>query len=137
MYAEFKCNSCNGTEKEIIKTPRLTHYAKVQCFNCKKFVKWIPRQENENGRRRTSKFKEWQVFQFHEMKAKICFFCGRTKERLGEKETFTIDHINQLTDDGEDILPNLQILCTSCHKLKNWTILYMNKHHEGKNDTTI
>jgi 5-methylcytosine-specific restriction endonuclease McrA len=56
----------------------------------------------------------------------------RNKNQLGEKETLTIDHIRELDKGGDDALYNMQVLCLACHKLKNWTRLYMNWHLKGR-----
>ena len=45
-------------------------------------------------------------------------------------------HIEEIDKGGKDELGNLQIICSACHKLKNWARLYTNWHlnKEGKKD---
>lgn len=58
----------------------------------------------------------------------FCFFCGRKREELGTNEVLTIDHILPLSEGGDDQRYNMQILCSACHKLKNWNNTYITKH---------
>ena len=69
-----------------------------------------------------------EICYFHKITKEMCFFCLRNRNELGAKETLTIDHIQELDKGGEDQVWNMQILCSACHKLKNWARLYMNWH---------
>jgi 5-methylcytosine-specific restriction endonuclease McrA len=60
----------------------------------------------------------------------FCFCCGRTAAKLGVKETITVDHIVELRDGGKDEINNTQLLCSACHRIKNWIITYFVKHFE-------
>ena len=68
---------------------------------------------------------------FHKMESEFCFFCLRERKELGVSETMTLDHIKELDKGGVDQVENLQILCSACHKLKNWARLYLNWHLNG------
>jgi len=137
----MSCPRCGGEEIKIVETPNSVHYAKAVCKVCGRFIKWIPKPEHENERRRTSKYDIRRVFRHYEfhkygIDKPFCFFCLRTEDELGENETLTLDHIvpisekrNPLNKGGDD-LNNLQILCTACHKLKNWMVLYQNLHRK-------
>ncbi|OGW47510.1 MAG: hypothetical protein A2Y66_02480 [Nitrospirae bacterium RBG_13_41_22] len=113
---------------KIILTPNLVHYGK-EIDDEGNFIKWVSNPDN-TGRRETSKYQNKDILIFHkfDIKPDFCFFCGR--KGLGEKETFTIDHITSLSEGGKDELGNLQILCSACHKLKNWATIYMRLHHK-------
>lgn len=109
------------------KTHNSVHYGRLDCPKCDKWVKWVSNPKDES-RKKTSNFEKEDVFKFHNMEKNCCFFCLRTKEQLGKNETLTIDHIEELNGRGKDEIQNLQILCTACHKLKNWMRLYNNWH---------
>jgi len=129
-------DNCGG---EIIfeKTQNSVHYAKWVCGSCDKWFAWIKNPEKEGQRTRTSQYDIRRVMQFHRYhKEPFCFFCSRILEQLGCNETLTIDHIEEINDGGQDVLPNLQILCSACHKLKNWNRLYHNKHINGIKNAT-
>ena len=124
MNEKCKC----GSILIFTETPNLTHYARLDCPE-HGFIKWISNPENIRRRTQTSKFSIRGVMFFHKFKGKpFCFFCLRKRNQLGIKETLTIDHIQELNEKGKDVLENLQILCTACHKLKNWARLYVNWH---------
>jgi len=122
----IKCKKCLS-ELIFTETPNSVHYGRLDCPNCG-FVKWVKNPMKEERRTSTSKYKLKKVMEFHGFSEPFCFFCLRKKEELGEKETLTIDHILELRDNGKNNIENLQILCSACHKLKNWLRLYLNKH---------
>jgi 5-methylcytosine-specific restriction endonuclease McrA len=128
---EMKCVNCGCEEVQQIETPNLIHYAKEVCKQCGRWIRWIHNPENEGSRTQTSKYSIEQILRFHKKENNICFFCLRTQEQLGVKETFTRDHIEELDKGGKDELENLQILCSPCHKLKNWTRTYINWHFKN------
>lgn len=131
-----ECQWCGSENVLFIETPNSIHYGRKDCKDCGKWCSWVRNPElPENNRK--SKFTPEQVCELHKIKGEpICFFCLRIKEQLGNKETLTIDHIQELNEGGEDIIENTQVLCSACHKLKNWSRLYINWHLNGnKKDT--
>ena len=131
-----KCKypGCNADETffKITEIPNSVHYAEERCRKCNGFQRWVKNPETI-GRTKTSRYKIKDILKFHNYKDEFCFFCLKIKEQLGKNETITIDHIQELDKGGEDKVENLQILCSACHKLKNWARLYTNWHL--KNDT--
>ncbi len=127
FYSEEICPECKG-HLIFTETPHSVHYGRLDCPTCRKFIKWVRNPEKEDKRFSTSKHKLKKITEFLKLQEPMCFFCLRTKEELGEKETLTVDHILELRDGGKDTIENLQILCSACHKLKNWLRLYLNKH---------
>lgn len=127
----MKCDRC-GNKIIIEETPNSVHHAKEVCVGCGKWFKFIKKETNEKKRTKTSNHNISQIMSHHEKTGKkpLCFICLRTKEQLGNYETLEIDHIEELSKGGEDSIGNLQILCTACHKLKNWARLYMNWHRD-------
>jgi len=141
-----KCNHNKDTlEKDILNSKEVMlsntiHKSKLVCKDCGRWIKFVPKDKNLDMRNRTSKYSIEQVLKFHKKDKEFCFFCLREKHQLGQYETMTIDHIEELSkaeDEKDlDILENLQILCSACHKLKNWARLYMNWHfHKNEDDT--
>lgn len=126
----IKCVHCGSENVKIIETPNMIHFGKLECQDCNRFNKWIIKPKNEGIRTKTSKCEISDILNFHKMEKEFCFFCLRTRKQLGFSETLTIDHIEELDKGGDNGIENLQILCSSCHKLKNWTRLYINWHLE-------
>jgi 5-methylcytosine-specific restriction endonuclease McrA len=140
---EDNCQICNS---QLIKTltPHTPHYARLDCPKCG-FKGWARNPNSEKiGTTQTMRIGKRtvrQVCDFHKMKEEHCFFCQRVREQLGFSETLTVDHIEELSESNidKDIIENMQVLCSSCHKLKNWCRLYMNWHfkkEEKKDDST-
>ena len=128
MEVEKICPSCKS-HLIFTETPKLIHYGKLDCPKCKKWIKWIKNPKCVKKRTKTSKYTIKNIMKFHKFSEEpFCFLCLRTLKQLGEKETLTIDHIKELSKEGINGIENLQILCSACHKLKNWTGLYMNLH---------
>lgn len=114
----------------FLETQNLIHYGKLECPVCNKWIKWV--SNPTEIRTKTSIHKLEKVIKFYKINEPFCFFCLREQKQLGIKETLTRDHIQELDKGGKDELENLQILCSACHKLKNWCRLYINWHN--KND---
>jgi len=130
---EEKCPNCK-TELIFTKTESTIHYGRLDCPQCNKWIKWVKNPNKEDIRTQTSKYSIEQIMGYHNFSGEpFCFFCLKIKEQLWQHETLTRDHIQELDKGGKDELGNLQILCSACHKLKNWARLYMNWHF--KNDT--
>ena len=118
-----KCKKCNSENLELILTPETIHYGKYICKDCKSFNGWKKNPDSlikGSKSMRIGKRKINQVCKFHKMDEEICFFCLRNRTQLGKNETLTTDHIIELSDGGKDIIENTQVLCSACHKLKNW-----------------
>lgn len=129
-----KCKWCSNDKLDFIETPNLIHYGRMDCKHCGRFCYWV-KDPNTPINNRKNKKSPKEVCYFHQIKDKeICFFCLRNREQLGIKETLTVDHIQELNKGGKDILENMQVLCTACHKLKNWARLYMNWHLNKKEE---
>jgi len=123
-----KCDSCSNGQVIFEETPNHIHYGKLRCDLCSKWFKWVPQPNPEGLRKEASKYSIEQVCKHYKIDKPFCFFCLRNANQLGFKETLTRDHIAELDKGGKDELYNLQILCTACHKLKNWARLYVNWH---------
>jgi len=130
-YSEERCPECKS-HLIFTETQSSVHYGRLDCPKCRKFIRWVKNPKKEKVRSRTSKYKIKDIVEYHKFEEAFCFFCLRTKEQLGEKETLTIDHIKELNEGGTNGIENLQILCSACHKLKNWCRLYVNWHLNKK-----
>ena len=128
-----KCRWCGGENLGFKFRPDTPHYGEMICKHCNKHSHWVKNPNKANNGMRTSKHSIKDICEFHEFKEEICFFCLRKKEELGLNEILTDDHIIELDKGGEDTIQNRQVLCSACHKLKNWARLYMNWHFKDGN----
>lgn len=139
MYQEH-CKRC-GSKLKLTLTPNSIHYAALRCELNNHFEGWAKNPESKtiDNLRTQNRANILSVSSYHCMKVPICFFCLRNQNQLGKVETLTVDHIRELstTQEGEDldVVQNMQILRTACHKLKNWARLYMNWHIVAKLDS--
>jgi len=126
------CSICKS-HLIISETPNTPHYARLDCPTCRKFVKWLanPNSLRRNTNRKSKKSVR-DICNLHNFKEEFCFLCLRNRKQLGTYETLTIDHIKELDKGGKDEIQNMQILCSACHKLKNWARLYLNWHLNKK-----
>ncbi len=144
------CPKCNIKLYQTL-TPHSVHYARIDCPKCG-FISWArnPDSPRNKGTQklRIGKKSVQEVCSFHgfiedfsrdNKDKEFCFFCLRKRDQLGWNETLTVDHIKELDKGGKDVLENMQVLCSACHKLKNWTRLYVNWHlnkEETEDDDT-
>lgn len=128
------CKRCGSENLVFSKTPNLIHYGKMVCGHCTTFSNWIsnpssPRKDSLRINQKTIA----KIMVFHGItNEEFCFMCLRERKQLGEKETLTIDHIKELSKGGIDQITNMQVLCSACHKIKNWLRLYLNWHLNGE-----
>ena len=127
-----ECCQSETIEKSRPDTP---HYAQEICGKCSKHIRWVKAPENEGRRTQASKYDIERIHNHYNFVSEepFCCWCLRTKEKLGLNETLTRDHIEEIDKGGKDELGNLQIICSACHKLKNWARLYMNWHFNEVN----
>ena len=135
MATDF-CRYCGEKiNTSIIKTDNTVHYGYLRCNKCNKFSHWV---SNPNGEIRQTnrlvKLDVAEVCKYHNFSTEHCFFCLREKKDLGVHETLTVDHIEELDKGGKDEIPNMQVLCSACHKLKNWSRLYLYWHLKRSED---
>lgn len=123
------CKFCNHSLKLTL-TPNSIHYGRLDCEECLAFNGWArnPESPRFDSKRIGNHADINKVSSFHRMNEPICFLCLRNKNQLGVNETLTVDHIIELDKNGKDEVFNMQILCSACHKLKNWARLYMHWH---------
>lgn len=124
-------NKCKcGLKLEFIKTPTSVHFGKLVCPK-HGFAKWKAKEETKK-KRSNIKFRPTEIVWFRmKIRTPFCFFCLRKKDQLGINETLEVDHIIELSKGGDNKIENCQVLCSACHKLKNWARLYMNWHLSG------
>ena len=122
------CPNCGCEDTKLILTPESIHYAKNVCRVCGRWISWEKSPDTNKNSNRKIKLSVKRVCEYHNFKTEHCFFCLRVKEQLGLNETLTVDHIEELSKGGADNLSNFQVLCTACHKLKDWCRLYINWH---------
>lgn len=118
---EIICPKCGGqTTGEL--TPNSVHYGRVSCVNCG-FIKFIPKPENQNIRRTTTKCS---------INLLECNICGRFLTELGVREVIEPHHLKPLSEGGADEEVNLIAACSACHKLIHWLRLYLGEHLRQK-----
>lgn len=129
----MKCQWCKSENIKFSETLKSVHYGRNDCLDCGRWMNWVKNPESIRTKspNRKMKLSVEKVCKFHNFKTIHCFFCQREKEQLGWNETLTVDHIEELDKDGQDEIENQQVLCSACHKLKNWARLYMNWHLNG------
>ena len=116
---EYNCKIC-GTKLIETLTNNSIHHARLDCPKCKLWRRWIKKPTTkEKKRKQTTK---------HNITYDFCRMCGRTKEKLGDKEVLILHHMQPLEEGGKDIKENIIILCTACHRLHHWARLHMNNH---------
>ena len=133
---EKNCEVCNS-ELKLTLTTNSVHYGRLDCPKCG-FRGWA-RNPDSDKIGTTKEYRKTsididKVTKFHGFKEEFCFICLRKRNELGCSETLTKDHIIELDKGGKDEPENMQILCSACHKLKNWVRLYMNWHLKKKDE---
>ena len=111
--------------------PDTIHYMERVCKICGKFIKWV---KNPNTIR-TQLVKEGLGKMIQAIYGRLfCFFCNRTEAQLPPLETIETDHILALSRGGTDEIENTMLLCSMCHRQKNWIQTYVTNHIYGNKE---
>lgn len=108
------CASHPYADTEFILTPELQAYGKLICTACGKFIKWVPKPENEKRpKRESAKLKKV----FEAVGVDYCQVCLRTQSDLPDGVVFHAHHVVEVRDGGTDDPANIWHLCTICHEM--------------------
>lgn len=101
-----------GTVFEL--TPELTHYGKMVCPECGRWLGWVAKPSDEKRRRNgTAKLTK----NLEKSGLDYCQACLRKRDELPPNATFIAHHVIEVQDGGGDEPENLWHLCTICHEI--------------------
>jgi hypothetical protein len=117
------CRTCNReVEPTLVRMGSDSpHYMKAICSKCGSYLRWMPKPENEDQRRRSG-------FSPESLDISYCEICGRPLTELGAKEVLEIHHKIPVCEGGGDVRENVLVVCSACHRMCHWLRLYLNKH---------
>lgn len=116
-----RCSADLDFNMEFQETPELQHYGKELCGQCGVWLRWVSKPENVGVRTKTSRFKIKHFAQ------ELCEICRRPRAMLGNNETLEIHHKDVNPDN--DVMENLLLLCTCCHRQVHHNHTYLYLHH--------
>ena len=103
-------------EPELILTPDLIHYGKLECPKCRKLLKWVPKPDSDASKyRRPSAHREL----VEKYSTGICQSCRYPQDKLPGRQTLEAHHLVPYEAGGSDERENILILCTGCHRLEH------------------
>lgn len=115
------CPHCGAKQDSLVElTPNGPHYGKAICGKCNRFMRWIPKPDNEK-RKRESRHTDL----VRKYSQGFCELCLITQENLPINETLEAHHVVEYRSAGEADRSNIWILCTRCHKLVHWSRTYI------------
>jgi len=96
------------------------HYARVDCADCRRFLRWLPKPDADRAKRPASH--RDLVGRFGRG---YCELCGINEADLPKPETLEGHHVDEFQNGGEPTRENVWILCSACHSLVNWRRTYV------------
>lgn len=125
---ERHCGNCGEVMPMEVKVlpEKSIHYAECRCVKCGKHCGYLPYPKNEGKRTESSKYKP------EDLGINSCQMCMRHGERLGNRETLEMHHIEEVQHGGVDEPENLWVLCTPCHRYVHHQRRYLNIHMQGR-----
>lgn len=126
---EKPCVRCESLKGEVIKMAIGPHYAKVVCWDCGRFQKYLPKPMNEGKRKSRERLKP---------QINYCEFCLRTKDELDGTATIEEHHVLEVQEfpELERDPSNIWVLCTRCH-LSIHNIRRMVRGSAGKKEEAL
>lgn len=108
---DYTCRFCGSDRAKRIYGPHPGgHYAKIECLDCQRFLKWEGKPENKPNKRKN------QAKLLDRYSKGFCEICLRPVEHIPFPQVLEAHHIIQVEDGGGDERENIQIVCTPCHK---------------------
>jgi len=123
MESHFEnCKCCGNYGPHIVTLLDCKpHYARVDCGSCGNYIRFMGKPDSEATKYRRPKAHRDLVKKYSRG---YCEFCGRLEGELPRGQTLEAQHIREFQDGGGSERENIQILCTSCHKLAHWVRTY-------------
>lgn len=111
---EVHCADHPYSGAEFVPTPELTHYGKMVCPVCSKWLAWVKKPDGDKRVRRESQ-KLAKIFDAHGVD--YCQACLRCRNELPANVTLIVHHVIEVQDGGPDEPGNTWRLCTICHEM--------------------
>lgn len=120
----MECRFCHEYFDEPVfeLMPQSVHHGKNLCPHCLKCLKIVSKPENEEKRTKTSKYS------IADLGKDCCELCRRTKQMLGRNQTLELHHKD--CNYKNDVVENLLVLCTQCHKQVHFNKTYLFDHYK-------
>lgn len=122
-----QCGDGGPHSVEVLTTG--VHYAKASCGRCRRFLKFLPKPDDDPTKYKRQKAHLNLVDQYSNG---YCEMCLRQKGELPKGETLEAQHVIEYQDGGSEKRENIWILCTSCHRMVHWLRTY-----HGRNNIRI
>lgn len=123
---EYQCPSCRESRaKRIIGNHPGGHYARIQCLNCDRFIKWEGKPGNKPSSRKNQK-KLLDRFS-----RGFCEICLRQSSEIPLPQVLEAHHIIPVECGGNDEAGNIQIVCTHCHKWIHQQRTYLGHYRQS------
>ena len=106
------CAYCFSTDLSVELTPNLSHYGKEVCMACRRFLRWIPKPDQERVKRPAA-----HTDLVRKYSRGFCEMCGKQEADLPGRQTLEANHIVEFQEGGDHGRENVSIVCTRCHKL--------------------
>lgn len=118
----MSCRYCGADETKTILGPHPGgHYSKILCANCERFLAWGKKPKELKAVQR----REVGLGLARKFSRGFCELCLRRAEHLPLPQTLEGHHIIPVEQGGTDERSNVQILCTSCHRLVHHQRTYL------------
>ena len=109
------CSACGSTAVVQTPTPNLPHYAREDCADCLRFLRWVPKPDADRIRRPAAHRDLVKKFS-----RGFCEICLTKDSDLLPGQVLEAQHVQEFHEGGDPTRENTWIICTACHKLIHW-----------------
>jgi DNA-directed RNA polymerase subunit RPC12/RpoP len=106
------CGHLNGLAQFRL-TPELKHYGRLDCPNCGRLWKWVPKPDTDSTKYRRPKKHKDLVERFSEG---YCQLCLTARKDLPSNQVLEGHHVVPFEIGGSSEKENVWIVCTRCHR---------------------
>jgi len=117
-----ECRACGHEGPHVVtETPNLTHWARLDCGSCKRWIRWLPKPDSDPTKYRRPAEHRNLVEKYGRG---FCELCLRKESELEGRNVLTAHHVQEFKDGGEPSRENVWIVCIACSRLIHWVRTY-------------
>lgn len=126
LSGDVACRHCGSRSLREVPGPhRAGHYARADCSECGRFVRWLPKPQE--GKRR----RKGQAALLRRYSNEHCELCMRKSGDLPLPQVLEAHHVVEVKDGGTDERENVWVVCTHCHRLIHHFRTYMGHYRNS------
>lgn len=115
----IKCKRCFASNEpaDLVLTPELAHYGKIECHQCHRFIDWVTKPEKDKSKRDSA---HKNLVKAKQPDVRYCELCLAIESDLPDGVVLHGHHVLAYASNGDATPANTLVVCSECHELVHW-----------------